>query len=105
MGTPMLIVPLAELGTIRIVCQGKTALKGEPCSAVFEMPLERLATAFQNPDIKCPFCGTGFQIYTPDGRQTSPFFALSEAIANLRAIESRVQIQFPLYHEMGLIRS
>jgi hypothetical protein len=72
---------LRELKTVHVVCRGKDQ-KGQECGMAFDVPIDRLASAF--PKCQCPVCGTSFR---PDAGAADPFGPLATAIKTLNGIK------------------
>jgi hypothetical protein len=94
MSRELLAFLLSELQIVRMVCQGKR--NNGPCGHVIELPLEQLGTFF-NQVSGCPFCKTPFGVFS-GGPSTmeDPFGPLAKAIADLRSIGGRIQLEFVL---------
>ena len=101
----MLKLLLSELATVRVVCRGKIKVKTAdgkgteeaPCAGVFEMPLERLATAFRignRAEWACPFCELRYHLSGPAGGNINPFEPLVKAISDLALLQKRFEIEF-----------
>jgi hypothetical protein len=95
---------LSELTQVRVVCRGTVKItdgketREIPCAGVFEMPLERLATAFRaNPqlaDWACPFCRQEYHLSNQRGGHIDPFEPFVKAVADLNALSDRFGIEF-----------
>jgi hypothetical protein len=101
MSEKLLKLLLSELKLVRVVCHGRVKQKDDtdlPCNGVFEMPLERLATAFCG-DAKlaqwaCPFCGQEYHLSSQRSTRLDPFGPLVDAITNLLSLRDRLEIEF-----------
>ena len=98
MGERVMKVPLSELKLVRVVCKGTTG--GGPCGAVFEMPLERLATTFrESPQLavwRCPFCKEEYHLSDPRGGHLDPFAPFVKAALDLASLGDRLGVEFVL---------
>jgi len=82
---------LSELKTIRVRC------KNDCCGVITEFVLERLNT----PELteRCPCCHAEWQTADMSGRPQNAFERLAKALALLKRIEGKVEIELELPEE------
>ena len=94
MSKKLLSFLLSELSTIRLIC------KNQGCGAVAEMSLQDLATlthAGGKATDLCAFCGQPFSLKSRQAAPApAPLWQLAQAVAQMRYIESLVDVEFVL---------
>jgi hypothetical protein len=76
---------LSEITTVRVHCRNSV------CGGVVEVPVEKLASVFAQPD--CPICHRAFGT-SGVGGQTLPL--LGQIVQELQKIKDKVEIEFVL---------
>jgi hypothetical protein len=91
----ILKILLSELKIVRIKCKGKHGQNGDPCAMIYEVPIENLASVFQQNC--CPICGKPF--YRPDSGNPLP--SLAAALQMVASVNDTLEIEFVIPNKDG----